>query len=110
MHGNALTKDAVDPALGNPVWEPSPLPDIWAAGTKRGFPMLKQLLLYPGNEYLCSIPDNDAQNLGYRDVNLGKVWASGGLYHNLPCGLLPFLRAVVTGCHHASPMSQLGWP
>ena len=76
IHGNGLTKDATDAATGSPKLEASPLPDIWASGSKRGFPALKQLVLYPGNEYLCSIPNNDVNNLGYRDVNLGEEAAS----------------------------------
>lgn len=72
IHGNGLTKDALVAATGDAVEKPSPLPDIWASGSKRGFPALKQLVLYPGNEYLCSIPNNDANVLGYRDVNLGE--------------------------------------
>ena len=49
--------------------EPAPLPGTWAAGVQRGFPLLKELVLYPGNENLCSLPTNDG---GFRDVNLGE--------------------------------------
>ena len=49
--------------------QPGPLPGTWAAGVQRGFPLLKELVLYPGNENLCSVPTNDG---GFRDVNLGE--------------------------------------
>ena len=60
LYGNDL--------YGAAVRKPGPLPGAWSAGTERGFSKLQNLWLYPGNEYLCSVPTNDD---GFRDVNLG---------------------------------------
>lgn len=67
LHGNDLSAAAIK--------QPTPLPDAWAGGVKRGFPQLKELVLYPGNEYICSVPDSDGQ---FRDVNLGARPREGG--------------------------------
>lgn len=45
---------------------PSLLPTAWFRTSERGFPSLSVLTLYPGNEYLCSVPDAD---LILQDIN-----------------------------------------
>lgn len=65
---NSLSK-VVD---GQPV--PSLLPLSWTT-LQVGFPALSILVLYPGNDYLCSIPDREG-NL--QSVNRGRyrgVWS-----------------------------------
>lgn len=57
---------------------PSALPQNWTEPTKRVFPALSVLTLYPGNDYLCSIPKveddpaTDTSALAFQDPNLGE--------------------------------------
>lgn len=53
---------------------PTALPGNWTTGPERGFPALSILTLYPGNDYLCSIPDDDGS---FQDVNLGEQGLRG---------------------------------
>lgn len=56
---------AVDTS-GNPV--ASVLPAAWTSEQMRGFPALSMLTLYPGNDYLCSVPTVEG---GFEDINIG---------------------------------------
>ena len=51
---------------------PSGLPKDWSSAGRRVFQSLSMLTLYPGNDYLCSIPDVEG---GFLDVNRG-AWGS----------------------------------
>lgn len=57
------------------VAEPSGLPTSWSSAQKRGFPALSILTLYPGNDYLCSVPTVEG---GFLDVNRGECLGVGG--------------------------------
>ena len=70
LYGNDL--------YGAATRKPSPMPGDWSAGVKRGFPLLKELVLYPGNEDLCAVPTNEN---AFLDVNLGERWPSALPYN-----------------------------
>lgn len=86
---------------------PSALPSTWTSNTERGFPLLSYLALYPGNDYLCTLPNAEGT---YNDVNLGTrscrvgpgVWAflaackSASLFCLIAC-LLAHLQYKVSG-------------
>lgn len=58
--------------LDGAVPVPSALPDAWTSDRQRGFPALSVLTLFPGNDFLCSLPDPEN---GFQDVNLGEQQA-----------------------------------
>ena len=63
---------------------PTALPGNWTTGPERGFPSLSILTLYPGNEYLCSLPADDGS---FQDVNLGEpVAQAAAACCNAVCG------------------------
>ena len=49
---------------------PTALPGNWTIGPERGFPSLSILTLYPGNDYLCSLPADDGS---FEDVNIVEM-------------------------------------
>lgn len=51
---------------GNPI--PTALPAAWTSPYARAFPALSSLVLYPGNDHICSLIDVDGS---FKDVNLG---------------------------------------
>lgn len=46
----------------------SVLPAAWTSERMRAFPDLTMLTLYPGNDYLCSVPDVEGS---FQDINIG---------------------------------------
>lgn len=57
------------------------LPAEWtAAYTPVGFPSLKDLTLYPGNQRICYLPAvADFSQDGFADINTGVLWEGGRL-------------------------------
>ncbi len=48
---------------------PAALPKSWTAyNSPTSFPDLLDLVLYPGNTYICSVPDGEG---GFLDINTG---------------------------------------
>ncbi len=54
---------------------PASLPAEWTQlKIPRAFPKLHTLVLYPGNDNLCFLPDGAQGGVGYVEVNGGTWW------------------------------------
>lgn len=52
--------------------KPAALPTEWTRRTvPRAFPQLEALVMYPGNTYICNLPDVEG---GFQEVNGGEWW------------------------------------